>query len=415
MADNQQQSNNPKHLQRLGAGLLGGTPTALQAQKPGQLQRQAIQLMRALYKPAFTELSHEGDVAQSVYAKRQSDNQYYLDWLNSQSTALDAHAQAADSTIEQQHQAIQDSAAQAMQELRTRLVSESGNTPGNVSDPNQATAFNILPEAQYAAGLIEGARNNTAAEMSSAAKTRETMSAMNLAAINAAQTKNQGDLATKLSDLDTARKAAVQERAGKTLEELDRLKDQEVTKAQSRVDIRGQEAQLALALKQHRLDKAKLVLDRMVANAQISQAQANAALTAAQQAETHRHNLQSEGTAQQNADTAAQNEQDDASQHQQDQHHDTVQAQHELQHSAVHDIGNLVSTITSRPQLQTMLGSPGGIQKVVKWMQDNHFDPLYAQFAAEYVRDGAQGINGGVKDQLRGLGIDVGNLLGSLG
>lgn len=397
--------NKPKHQKALGKGLLGETPAALQPTSRHDLRQQAQTLMARLYAPVFQDLNYQERSAQSIYQKRQSDNQYYLNWLEAQQGQLDAHAQSSDQQLLAAQQDIAAQSGAAMSGLRDKLVANAASTPGTVSNPQQATAFDTSAAQSANAATIANERTRTVGELGTASQARQFAHASNAAYGIGQSFKAQSDLADSLKEIANARQKAALERSSAAAQEVSRLMDQEVTKAQSVVDMRNMAAQLAIALKAHRLDKARLLLDQMVAHAQISQ-------DAAAQAETHRHNVASEQNTHRGDTLQHQDNQADNQQQNQENQQQQNQDQRELQQQAQHDLGNAYKAITTTPALQTLLNEQGPAAVAHKLAKKYGVDATYALAAAQYVATGS--IPSDMKKELRSLGIDVSKLLNHL-
>jgi hypothetical protein len=270
----------------LGKGLLGRTPGALKPRSRKQIRRQATRTMRAIYRPGFADLRGQERRINAVSQKRAEDNRRYLQWLDTQGKQLMAHAQAADTELKSTQNQIQAQAAQSFIDLRDQLVDQGGHASG-VTNPADATAHDVTPEAQRAIGQVANERERSAQTMKTGKEMANIAQSSNFALMAASDAKRQADQYNALKDVASARQKLILERAAKTAEEVARMLDQEIAKGQARIDMRATAGQLALGLKEHRLGKKQFRLDKKVQLAQLD-------LAGKELRETKRHNKATE-------------------------------------------------------------------------------------------------------------------------
>jgi hypothetical protein len=379
----------------IGKGLLGQVPAALRPDSRRDIVQESRQLVRGIYKPVLTDIRAQERLTEGIYEKRTSDNQYYLDWLNTKSNELQAHAETADNQLTMSQTEIANAANQAMGQLQQRLLAQAGDDPGNVSNPTQSNAIMTDTTAQGAANaaMIAAERERTATQQRSAEGQRQAAQGSNFAYATAAQQRAGADYGLRMTELGTARTAAKQERASKIQEETVRRLDQEIAKAQSVVEMRNMAAQIALGLKQHRLGKAQLSLDEQIRQGELD-------LGAAELAEEIRSNQADEADADADRESEEQQADDERREGNQDDRREERQRQREI----FHEIRDIQSTIGSRENLQDMIqDNPGG---VVKWLQNHGFNALYAQAAVQLSLSGR--LYGNVLRSLRQSGFQAG-------
>lgn len=243
-----------------------GTPSRknlspLAPASPQQLRREAMSTMRAIYKPAFKQLGREQSRMLSISEKRKADNQYYLNWLNNQSQQLSAHQDAANSALLAAGQAAGQELEKGYTDLRDHLVATGESTPGVVSNPGDATAFDVSAQAQRDRELVNAQRAQTQAQVSSGQQASDLAGANNFATIAAAEASRVGDQWKALSELGDAKTKLRLSRAADAAKETARLLDREIQKTQIRGQLSASQAQAALEAKRFGLDLKEFGLD----------------------------------------------------------------------------------------------------------------------------------------------------------
>lgn len=130
---------------------------------PNQIRQQAMSQVNAAYAPAFNALNSQAARAQAIYDKQQSDNHFYLNWLNTQSQALQAHNDAANQQLMGLEQSIVGSettpgsnGSADQNYIRSMALSgnnltntEAGTTLQGISNSNDALGATRLNEASF--------------------------------------------------------------------------------------------------------------------------------------------------------------------------------------------------------------------------------------------------------------------------
>lgn len=289
----------------LGKGILGKTPKAIRPTKRKRVVKQSGRLMNKLYAGAFADLDTQRSQALNVYKKRESDNKYYLDWLNAASSQLMEHQQAADQTLMQSQQQISDSANQAQSMLQQNLVTQAQSTAGNVSKPQSASSFDTSAAEAQGSGMIANERKRTVDTAYSGKEASGQLAASNFAMMAASNIKNQSDLGAALRDISSARNKVQLEKAAKKAEEVARRLDQEISKAQARLGMKQSAAGLAMQKKQFNLSKREerfnesiqskqLGLDKKEFQVDKNDTKHDNRVATKGRKETHRHNVEGE-------------------------------------------------------------------------------------------------------------------------
>lgn len=379
--------------QRLGKGLLGPTPKALRPVKTKRLQKQATRLMRKTYKPALKELDAQGKKVESIAAKRAQDNNLYNQWLATQTGQLNAHAAAADAQLAAQGSAIQQEASQAALELRDKLVEQGASNAGNVSNSAQASAFDVSAEGQRAQSAVAAERMRSAALVGTRQEAAGTMNASNFALAASNEARRQSDLYQGLREVAGAKQKVVLERAAATSEEVARLLDREVTKAQAQVDMRQIAAQLAIDLKNFRLNKKNYKLDRQIRTGELALAQRA-------QAEEERANRAAEQDADKDRKLSKQEQKQEQNQNQQEQNQEQKEQQRQIKHA----INNTISEVAARPKWQR-IGSKNP-NELIKLLSQHGVESVFARAAVDLMFRGGE-LSMGSKRNLRQMGFDI--------
>lgn len=233
----------------------------LAAMSPKELRQQAAQTMRAIYKPAFKQLGREQSRMLAISNKRKNDNAYYLNWLDKKSSQLQAHQDASNAALIQAGQDAQADTATAFTDMRDKLVTQGEQTPGVVSNPADATAFDVSGAANQAQELIQTERQRTTDQLGSLEDAHAVAAASNFAFIGAQEAKRTADQWEALSKLGDAKQQLRLSKAADTAKEIARLLDREVQKAQIRGNISSAQAQAALEAQRFGLDVDKFRLD----------------------------------------------------------------------------------------------------------------------------------------------------------
>jgi hypothetical protein len=283
-----------------------------------QIQRQASKTVSAAYGGANTDLNNQQAQAQNLYKTQTADDQYFANWLSTQSRALNDQVGQANQKLSGVLQGI-------LQTQQTSLAQAPTQANGGVDNPNldQATSYmQGAANARTAAAAGEGVQQGITGQLA----------AMNSgdvaqARLSATQNLELGNLSKTLTGIAGERSKLLASQIGDTAKEITRLQGVELSKRQwlrSEADLEqkaGVAAQSAGVLNATR--QAGAVTARMRANTAAAQAKETAthnanmerinsthyadqaAQAAARQAETDRHNRELETLRQQSNNTSA--------------------------------------------------------------------------------------------------------------
>lgn len=369
----------------LGQGLLGKLPKAVKPTPRKRLRRQATRLMKKVYAPAMKDLDSQEKKVKAISEKRKSDNIYYQNWLTTQTNQIQAHAQAADAELNQRQQQIQQQAADAAVAMRDKLLETGGGHVGTVSNAGQATAFDTSAEGAHAQGRISAEREATSQMIGSREEQAQFASASNAALALSNEAKRQADEYNSLKEVASARQKVILERAAKTQQEVARLLDREISKAQSDIDMRQIAAGLAIDLKNFKLSKKNYKLNKKIQTGELN-------LAKRAQAETERHNKAGEANDRANILQEAKQDKIDGKKEQQ-----------ELQRKVKSIVNNTVSEIAARPKWQEIAAK--NPNELVKLLSKKGVDSMFARAAVDLMYRGS--LSMGSLRNLRNLGFDV--------
>lgn len=224
---------------------------------PKVLRRQAMELMRTLYKPGFAQLSNEEKRVNSISEKRKADNSYYLNWLTKQSELLGAHEESARAQVLAAGQQAQGEVQKGWEDLHQQMVSNAGSEAGVSTLPAEAAAFNVSDAALKGAHEIQDQRTATQNQLSTLGNAASLGSAINFAEIAAMESKRNSDQQKSLNTINNSRQELRLNRAAEAAKEYARGLDKEIEKAQARAQIAASEATAAIEAKRFGLDAEK--------------------------------------------------------------------------------------------------------------------------------------------------------------
>ena len=383
----------------LGKGLLGKTPKGLKPTKKKAIKKQASQLIRDLYKPAIVDIKQQEKATLAVNEKRAADNKHYTNWLQIQAAQNQAHAQAADQELRKQQADIQKSAQESLAGIRDEIQEGVQGQAGVVSgDSESATALDTSPEAARAAGQIANERIRTEQQIGSNTRASQTEQASNFAAMAAAEATRQADMYKRLSELGDARTQVKLERAAKTSEEVARLLDKEIEKAQARVQMRQLAAQLGLSLKELRLNKKKFKFDKRATLKELNEAERHNKATektdAAEAREDKRHNKALEEL---EGKKIKVDKLEDANA--------TAQEKKEVQRKIKHVVNNGIIALKSKPQWRKLAENQP--HKAIQKLTRRGMDPIFAKASVELAANGK--ISAGTAKRMKSIGFNIPN------
>lgn len=240
----------------------GGKPyNPLEPTPPKQLRKQAQRTMRAIYKPAFKQLGREEQRVNALSSKRKSDNAYYLEWLQNQSDQLAAHERGSNELLLKAGQEASADVEEGYQSLRDKLLATGESTPGVVSNPGEATAFDVSAEAQRDREMVASARQSTQDQIAASGQSSALAQANNFAVIAAAEARRTADEWSAMSKIGDARQQLRLTRAAEAAKEVARLYDREIEKSSIVGEQVASSRQLALEAARFGLDRKKFDLD----------------------------------------------------------------------------------------------------------------------------------------------------------
>lgn len=251
-----------KKVDALGKGLLGKTPNALKGDPRKALEQQAKKLMKDVYAPALHDVTSQIQSTKEVDAKRAADNKYYLDWLKVQNDELKAHADAADAELRARQSEIEQNRQEAMQGVRGELLAGMNEHADTVSAEQNSKSLDYSPESDRALGEVAAERTRSEQAIGTNQMSRQTEGAANFGQMVSMDAKRQADTFKRLGELGDAKTKVKLERAAASSQEVARLLDREVDKATARTNMKNMAGQLAVALKEQRLNSRKFKFEK---------------------------------------------------------------------------------------------------------------------------------------------------------
>lgn len=380
----------------LGEGLLGPTPGALKAKSFKSMKKQAKKTVNPGFKAPLHDIKSQTKSTLAYDEKRAADNQFYLDWLDSTSKQMAAHARAADLDLQTRQQQMQDSAATALQAMRDELVQNAPNEGSTVTNPNQALSFDLSDEAQRGLSQIANERNRTSQDVLSGAQTANAQRQSNFALMAASDANRQADTSKRLAELGDTKIKIKMERAAARATEVARLLDQEISKAESRINMKNLAAQTALQLRAQRLEKKKFRFDKRealkLANEEIRHNKATESIDEDTLAETIRSNLADEKLAKL-----------DLKADKQEAGNDNAKDRRERAKEYTKYIENGISAMKNDPELRKLVQkSP---KEAANKLSKAGYEPLFAQAVVQLMGQGY--LSPGLAKRLKSLGYDV--------
>lgn len=251
---------------------------------PQQVRRTASNTISAAYNPQYTDLNSQAGNAKAVYAKQQSDDKYFQNWLAQQGQQLQAHADASNKTL-----------SDFIAGVRTQQQQSFGGQAGSLIGAADARAGNVTNNAQQAPfeGQLANAQTNQEGSFGNAAA--QAMNVGNLAGnsvtatiagnegrVEAARGVQAANLTTTLKGIAQQRTKLNAARTGDIAKEIARLQGVEIQKSQYKTS----EAALEEKLKIQGATAANLATTRSQ-NAASNAVRAAAATTSANAAATN--------------------------------------------------------------------------------------------------------------------------------
>ncbi len=211
---------------------------------PGQIQQEANARVKAQFDPVYQSLDVRQHQLQALSDKRNQDDEYYKQWLTSQGEKLVADHRAAQAQLS----ATQAAGHSAVEDF---LKMAQGQGPMAGGDPTQGTAYQQTQQKDAASAALAGAQQARVSAVGGANSGAVDATQLNNAAWMASQhAKTQGDVWKGMLDLFAERGADVLKEAGANADEVARLKNLELNKANIRLSRENQAANRDIAAQQ---------------------------------------------------------------------------------------------------------------------------------------------------------------------
>ncbi len=143
------------------SGLISDVPSPLKERSSAGIRRQAQRTVNAAYKPVEAQFGSDEARLRALDEKRRYDNDNWKNWLTSQSNTLMASGRAADTAIRASQQKIQTDLDAAWAASRESAERAGQGNIGNVSNPQQANAFDFSGERGRQNELVASERRRT--------------------------------------------------------------------------------------------------------------------------------------------------------------------------------------------------------------------------------------------------------------
>lgn len=173
---------------------------ALKPMTAKQIQQQATKTVQSAYQPTINDLQSQINNAEGLAAKRTSDNEYYQDWLTSQSNALESQQASQNATITNALTAISQSASNLGSNGSAAMAAQanqrSGNTANITGSGTVAAAGNTgqsyvdtasalgVADQGISSGLVNAGSLNDAATIQNAESTNQSTLQKSLQALD---------------------------------------------------------------------------------------------------------------------------------------------------------------------------------------------------------------------------------------
>ncbi len=210
-------------------------PNWLAPQSAQQLASQATKTISSAYAPQYQNLAQQTKTAQGLSDKRSADNKYYLSWLDTQMSAIQAHADASNQALISAEQGLSNQQQGLYATQSADQVAAANARAGNVSNNAQSTPLTTGIQQSEAAGtgLLGSAEKNVLANAGTNTNALAATRANNYGFIGAAESKQLADLNTTLTSIGNARSTLATKQTADTAKEIARLQGVEIAKAQS--------------------------------------------------------------------------------------------------------------------------------------------------------------------------------------
>ena len=215
-------------------GYFSNAPTPLKERDPKSLRTEAASRISAAYAGDFKAVDREEAGVRSLAEKRATDNEYYTNWLRSNTERLQSDARVANSLMVQQQAAIAQTVAAGAGGIAQQTAGGVSGLAG-VKQPT-GTSEALAAESARSSGVMTAAQQKTQAlSAQNEARTADLGLLAQGFSYNAERGR-QGDLAKGMGAARERRQGLEDDRRGDTVKEESRLLDIEREKAQGNRD-----------------------------------------------------------------------------------------------------------------------------------------------------------------------------------
>ena len=220
---------------------------------PNQVASQAKNIVGAVYQPVMNELGNEATQENAIMSKQQADNQYYMQWLNTKSSALQTQQNNVDSTTNALEQQLTGNMDQTLGAQDQALTGAANATPGNVTANGQAftpgsALGNALQSNQQSAQGLENAGARLDLQQEQNAQSEFTNDAGNAAAfLEAGATKQTGAYQAAMSKIAESTATAMSKEASSLATEITRLQGVQISLSENNRNYAAAAEKLHLA------------------------------------------------------------------------------------------------------------------------------------------------------------------------
>lgn len=231
-----------------------------------QIRSQALSEVRGAYKPAYSELNLEGSQEQAIYAKQQSDNQYYQQWLDSKMQSVQASQDAVDQSTTALESQILGATTSAMGAQNTALAQAPGSATESFLQSSESAA-NIRAAAQAQHGV-------TAEQVAQAGLGSAEMNASNF--LQAGAQKESAAFQDAMNKIAVTRSGLVAKEGGDIEKEIARLQGVAISVAENNRNYQAAAEKLGLTKAQIGSEIAARAAGTKLAQGRLDVAKVNA-------------------------------------------------------------------------------------------------------------------------------------------
>lgn len=312
---NVMQSLNPKQRKRIRrvakrrgltvAGLVSPVPTHLKERSRSGVRREATRTVNKAYAPVTKTLDQQETRIKALDDKRETDLKNWRDWLTTETAKLEEQNITAQDQVRATQADIQDDVSDSWQRAEEGARDAADQRTGNVSDNQESLSLDLSAEELRGVSLVANERDRTESMIGANTESMARTSANSLAAMAAMDARRQADTWNALKDVADDKEKLVLERAAATSQEVARLLDTEIQKADSNRQFQAALQKLGIDLKElkfeqkkHR-DSQRLAYDKLAQAMDIAELNnaidaANVALRGDELTEKQRHNKELE-------------------------------------------------------------------------------------------------------------------------